>query len=159
MNPEANSAVNSNIIERLENLLLNNNDSQYGFHKAAEAMDDARLAGLFRDLARERSAHAAELQKWLMARGVKPRLEPLRTSALRRNLLDFLATLNGGDPAVILAEAERWEDDIEQHYESILQGDTVALDKATHDVLQRQYAAVVRTCDRVRRCRNAYERR
>lgn len=62
--------------------------------------------------------------------------------------------LNGGDPYVILIEAERGEDHIKEAYEDVLKE---TAEDAVNDVLTAQYAIVKAGHDQVRDSRDAYK--
>ena len=118
-NPKAHRACEGKVVERMQDLLSTNNDSHTGFRKAAEVIADEQLAEMFGDLAREHSDQAAELGRLLASHGVEPRQRATRPDVMRRFLLDFLATMNGGNPAVILAAAERGQDQLEKLHAEI----------------------------------------
>ena len=64
--------------------------------------------------------------------------------------------MNGGDPYVILIEAERGEDHIKEAYEEVLK-ETAG--SAMNDVLTDQYAAVKAGHDKVRDLRDSFAKK
>lgn len=139
-------------VEKLQDLIQINIDSYNGFIEAAEKIDHENLAGLFRELATDRSGFAEELKQFVRMNEESPEQSGSGSAKAHRLWIDLRAALNGGDPYVILIEAERGEDKIKSKYEDALK-DTAG--SPVNDVLQRQYARVKAGHDRVRDLRDA----
>lgn len=140
-------------IEKVQDLIQINIDSQKGFAEAADKVKDKQIASLFRQLGGERQTNTAELQKIVNFNGEEPQDDGSFKATVHRAWIDVRAALNGGDASVILNEAERGEDAIKELYEEVLK-ETAG--SAVNDVLTRQYAKVKAGHDKVRDLRNAF---
>src|SRR5262245_26138569 len=103
----------------LQELAQINVDSRDGFRDAADnlAGKDTSVMTMFRNLADERTAQAAELEDLIAANGETPKHAGSATAAAHRAWMDLRAALGGGVHAM-LSEAERGEDYIKGKYES-----------------------------------------
>ena len=140
-------------IEKVQDLIQINIDSQKGFAEAADKVKDQKIATLFRQLGGERQTNTTELQQIVNFNGEEPTDDGSFKATVHRAWLDVRAALNGGDAGVILSEAERGEDAIKELYEEVLKEMSGS---AVNDVLTRQYAKVKAGHDKVRDLRNAY---
>jgi len=140
-------------IDWLQGLIEINLDSSKGFAEAADKLekDDRGIEAMFRNLSRERAAQAQELQAMVAANQEKPTKSGSVAAAAHRTWMDLRAALGGGSEAV-LSEAERGEDHIKAKYEDALKD--LAGCSCTQ-LLQRQYAAVKASHDKVRDLRDA----
>ena len=143
-------------IDKLQELIQINIDSYNGFNDAADQIKDTALAELFRDLGAERSAQASELQSLVAANFEDPKDEGSFAAAAHRVWMDLRTALSSDNIQTVLDEAERGEDYIKGKYEEVLK-ETAG--SAVNDVLQRQYAAVKMTHDRVRDMRDEHRSR
>ncbi|MCA9198269.1 MAG: PA2169 family four-helix-bundle protein [Planctomycetales bacterium] len=151
---ETKSTLNDKTVDKLQRLVQCNIDSKDGFREAAEEIDDNRVATLFRELADQRSKLATELQSHVAWNGKRPENDGSFAASVHRTWIDLRAKLNGGDPYVILIEAERGEDHIKHAYEDVLK-ETAG--SAVNDVLIAQYGVVKAGHDQVRDLRDAYK--
>ncbi|WP_428306590.1 PA2169 family four-helix-bundle protein [Lacipirellula sp.] len=140
-------------IEKVQDLIQINIDSQKGFCEVADKVKDKQLAALFKQLGDERRTNTTELQQIVNFNGEKPQHDGSFAATVHRAWIDVRAAINGGDASVILNEAERGEDAIKEMYEDVLK-ETAG--SAVNDVLTRQYAKVKAGHDKVRDLRNAY---
>ncbi|BBO35747.1 PA2169 family four-helix-bundle protein [Lacipirellula parvula] len=140
-------------IEKVQDLIQINIDSQKGFCEVADKLKDKQLAALFKQLGDERRTNTSELQQIVNYNGEKPQDDGSFAATVHRAWIDVRAAINGGDASVILNEAERGEDAIKEMYEDVLK-ETAG--SAVNDVLTRQYAKVKAGHDKVRDLRNAY---
>lgn len=140
-------------IQKVQDLIQINIDSQKGFAEAADKVKDQKIATLFRQLGSERQTNTQELQTIVDFNGEEPKDDGSFKATVHRAWIDVRAALNGGDASVILNEAERGEDAIKELYEEVLQ-ETAG--SAVNDVLTRQYAKVKAGHDKVRDLRDAY---
>ncbi|WP_153557190.1 PA2169 family four-helix-bundle protein [Roseimaritima sediminicola] len=154
MSLETKNTLNENTLEKLQKLIRANIDSYDGFRESAEELKDERVAALFRELAAERSAMAAELQKHVEWNGKEAEDDGSVAASVHRTWINIRSKLNGGDTQVILNEAERGEDHIKNAYEEVLKETSGS---AMNDVLQSQYASVKAGHDKVRDLRDAYK--
>lgn len=141
-------------INWLQDLIQVNLDSRDGFKEAADNLDatSGDLPGMFRRLASERDAQAMELQAMVASNAEKPTESGSFSAAAHRTWMDIRAALGGGEHAM-LSEAERGEDHVKAKYEEALK-DLAGC--ACCSTLQRHYAAVRTSHDRVRDLRDAH---
>lgn len=154
MSVETKATLNDETIDKLQKIIRSNIDSYDGFQEAAKKIDDQQVSQLFRDLAKERSQFASELQQHVKWNGEEAEDDGSVAAWVHRVWIDIRSMLNGGDTTAILSEAERGEDQIKKAYENVLK-DTAG--SAMNDVLQRQYAKIKAGHDRVRDMRDAYK--
>jgi uncharacterized protein (TIGR02284 family) len=141
-------------VNRLQDLLSINIDSQRGFEEAAETTNDPQLRTLFRDFSQRRSHNAAELRECISAAGQEPTNSGSVSATLHRWWIDAKQAMTGKDAQSILNEAERGEDSIKHEYEDVL-GKTN--DPGVRDVIERQFRNVVEGHDRVKTLRDSYK--
>jgi uncharacterized protein (TIGR02284 family) len=153
MSLETKTDLNDQTITKLQKLIKANIDSYNGFHESAEEIDDAKVTALFKGLGDERSAMATELQSFVEFNGAEAEDDGSVAAKTHRVWINIRSKLNGGDPHVILIEAERGEDYIKAAYEEVLKE---IAGSAMNDVLTTQYAKVKAGHDRVRDLRDAY---
>ncbi len=151
---ETKSTLNEKTVTKLQRLIRANIDAYDGFKESAELIDDPTVASIFRELAAERSEMASELQTYVEWNGEEAEDDGSVAASVHRTWIDIRGMLNGGDPYVILIEAERGEDYIKDAYEDVL---VETAGSAMNDVLQSQYATVKAGHDRVRDLRDAYK--
>lgn len=154
MSLETKSTLTDETIEKLQKLIRANIDSYNGFHESAEELNDARLSTLFRQIGDDRSAMASELQQQVEFNGEEAEDDGSVAAKTHRIWINIRGKLNGGDPYVILIEAERGEDHIKEAYEEVL---TETAGSAMNDVLSRQYAKVKAGHDKIRDLRDSYK--
>jgi len=152
LNTECN--LTNETIDKLQTLIRYNIDSYNGFAESAEKIDHNGLTRLFNELASERSAMATELQNYVEWNDEDAVEEGTIKAKLHRIWLDIRGKLNGGDPQVILEEAERGEDAIKAAYEQVLED---VSETPLNDVLVEQYARVKAGHDKVRDLRDSYK--
>lgn len=139
-------------LDKLQDLLRVNIDSENGFRDAAEQVEDVALRRIFRQFADERQSNAAELKQFVEFNGETPVEGGSVLAMLHRSWMDLKAALSSNDAKAVLQEAERGEDHIKHMYEDIL---TETAGSAVHDVLQHQYVKVKAAHDVVRDLRDA----
>lgn len=154
MSLESKADLNESTIKKLQKLIRANIDSYNGFHESAEEIADAKLKTLFRELGDQRSAMASQLQKFVQYNGEEPEEDGSVAAKTHRIWINIRSKLSGGDPHVILSEAERGEDHIKAAYEEVLK-ETAG--SAMNDLLTDQYRAVKAGHDRVRDLRDSYK--
>ncbi|TWT91183.1 PA2169 family four-helix-bundle protein [Neorhodopirellula pilleata] len=151
---ETKSNLSDETLTKMQKLIRANIDSYNGFHESAEEIADAKLKTLFKQIGDERSAMATELQTLVEFNGEEAEDDGSVAAKTHRIWINIRSKLNGGDPYVILIEAERGEDHIKAAYEDILK-ETAG--SAVNDVLTAQYAKVKAGHDKVRDLRDAYK--
>ena len=153
---ETKADLNEQTINKLQKLIRANIDSYNGFHESAEEINDAQLKALFQELGDQRSAMASKLQEVVGFNGAEAEDDGSVAAKTHRIWINIRSKINGGDPHVILIEAERGEDHIKEAYEEVLK-ETAG--SAMNDVLTDQYAAVKAGHDKVRDLRDAYAKK
>jgi uncharacterized protein (TIGR02284 family) len=136
---------------KLEELLRANIDSEKGLREAAELVDDAGLAGLFRQIAGERAVQARELQSFVAVNEGDSYQEGSYAAAVHRTWMQIREALSMNNTVSILSEAEFGEDQIKSAYEDALK-ETAG--SPVNDVLQRHYFQVKTVHDQVRDLRD-----
>lgn len=121
-----------------------NIDSINGLKDAAEDVNDDRVENLFCDVLAERASFALELQVYVEWNNQRAVVSQSLASRVRQLWMYARANLNGGDPYVILIEAERGEDSIKAAYENAHFPTTrpvrLAIVKQGHDRIRDMYA-------------------
>lgn len=140
-------------LDKVQELIEVNLDSVKGFEEAAESIDQPAIANLFENLATTRSKFAGQLQVHVASNREKPEDSGTVKGAALRTWMKFRSAINGGDPKVVLSEAERGEDVIKAKYEEVLKETSGS---PLNSVLMEQYAAIKAGHDRVRDLRDAY---
>ena len=151
MTIETKSDLNQETIETLQDLIQANLDSAKGYREAAEVIDHTQLTAAFIEAAEQRGELAADLQTHVMLNGDRPTKEDSWLAAFHRSWMKLRASLNGGDPYVVLVEAERGEDYLKKAYEDAL---VSTAGSAMNDVLMAQYATVKQGHDAIRTLRD-----
>lgn len=152
LSPETIRNLPGETVDKLQDLLRVNIDSENGFRDAAEQVDDVALRRIFRQFADERQGNAAELKQFVELNGEAAVEDGSVLAAIHRTWMNFKAALSSNDAKTVLNEAERGEDHIKHMYEEVLM-ETAG--SAIHDVLQHQYAKVKAAHDVVRDLRDA----
>ncbi len=154
MSVETKTNLNDKTITKLQQLIRANIDSYDGFREAADQIEDANIATLFRQLAEERSNLATQLQQHVQWNGEEAAEDGTMAATVHRAWINVRSMVSGGDAYAMLAEAEAGEDHIKQAYEDVLK-ETAG--SAMNAVLQQQYMTVKKAHDRVRDLRDAYK--
>ncbi len=148
----AKSNLSSDFVSSLQNLHQANVDSAKGFKEAAQDLKNSQLAADFMKWSQERNKQARELAEIVEINDGEVDREGSWLGSLHRSYMALKAAISSDDDHAILAEAERGEDYIKEAYEEVLKESPGT---AVNDVLQRQYANVKATHDRVRDLRDA----
>jgi len=154
MTLESKLNLEEDTLKGLVDLIQVNIDSSEGMAAAADKVDDNRVAAVMRDIAQARANNARELQSYVIANAKEPPTEGSTAGAIHRGWTSMRSAINGGDPYVILIEAERGEDRIKEQYEDVLRKTSGS---AVNDVLQRHYAEVKKGHDQIRDLRDIYK--
>jgi len=141
--------------EAVQDLIQANLDSESGFREVAGEVDDPQLSQLFVRMAETRKELARDLQAHVLMDGERPRLDGSWLASLHRTWVDIRAKVSGGDPAVLLTEAERGEDYIKAAYEDVLKR---TAGSALNDLLQHQYAEIKKGHDSIRELRDTFRK-
>jgi uncharacterized protein (TIGR02284 family) len=152
LSPESVRNLPAETLDKLQDLLRVNIDSENGFRDAAEQVEDVALRRIFRQFADERQNNSAELKQFVEFNGENAAEDGTVMAALHRTWMDLKAAVSANDAKAVLTEAERGEDHIKQMYEDIL---SETAGSGVNDVLQQQYAKVKAAHDIVRDLRDA----
>jgi uncharacterized protein (TIGR02284 family) len=142
----------SDDITVLNTLIATTLDSMKGYNEACED-DDGRYAGLFREMAQERSQTASRLQARVRELGGDPEDDSSTMGALHRGFLNLKQAVTGSDEESLIKEVERGEDYLKEKYEEALKQDE--LDAGTRAVIEEAYASVRKGHDRVSAIKHA----
>jgi len=144
--------LNDQIIDKLNDLIRVNIDSCKGFKEASEIVDDEQISAEFRGLAQQRLANAEELKRYVEFDDEMAQSSGSASGAVHRWWMELRSRATGGDPSVVLSEAERGEDVITHEYQDAL-NETAG--SPVNEILLRQYIAVKKGHDHVKALRDA----
>lgn len=156
MSLETTHSLDSETVDKLQDLTQMNIDSRDGLRYSADQVKEPSIATMFREAAEERSRHAAELQHYVTLNEREPKRSGSMVAAVHRSWIAIRDTISSNDLHAVLAEAERGEDHIKAAYEDALKR---TAGSAVNDVLQRQYACVKKVHDRVRDLRDSTKKK
>ncbi len=142
---------NHDTIKVLNDLIETSKDGAAGFRTCAEDVKDSELKSLFSNRSRECEAAAQELQSVVLGLGGKPEDDTSVAGDLHRRWVDLKALVTGKDEKAILNECERGEDVAKKHYAEALEKE---LPLNVRELVQRQYAGVMRNHDQIKALRN-----
>ena len=104
---ETKLTLRDDTVDALQDLIEVNIDSASCLEEAADAVDDDSLTQFFTHIATHRRAHASELQSYVAANREEPETEGSFGGEARKLWVNLRSAINGGDPKVVLIEAER----------------------------------------------------
>lgn len=145
-------AIAQDLSGTLNELIQTCIDGQNGFDTAAKAIDDASLKSELAGYSAQRRDFAAELKALVARTGETPTDSGSVAAALHRGWINLKNAVATNDRRAILAECERGEDSAVAEYRKAIAAD-LPVEFAT--VVQRQYAAVQRTHDRIKALRDS----
>lgn len=143
--------LNDKTLKGVKSIIELNTDASEGFQKAADQIENADIAGYFRQCSSRRAQFAEQLKRVVQLNDEDAPQSGTAKGKLHRWWLDIRGTIQDGDEHAILAEAERGEDAIKQEYEEVLKG---TAGSPLNAVLSDQYAAVKETHDTIRDMRD-----
>ncbi|HSC85461.1 MAG TPA: PA2169 family four-helix-bundle protein [Pseudomonas sp.] len=142
---------NDKTIKVLNELIETSKDGEAGFRACAEDVKNVELKSLFNNRALECAAAAQDLQALVLELGGKPENDTSVGGDLHRRWVDLKALITGKDEKAILNECERGEDVAKKRYSEALENE---LPLHVRDLVQRQYAGVLRNHDQIRALRD-----
>ena len=142
--------------QNLQDLIRINIDAYNGLMEAAKAVDDPRVASVFRQTATDRRQFADELKLYVAWNGETPVRDQSFAATVHQAWMNVRAKLSGGDAYVVLVEAEYGEDQIKAAYEEALKQNP---GNAMSELLHSQYAIVKAGHDRIRDLRDAHAKK
>lgn len=143
MNPQSATDTVNDLLQVLE-------DGKEGFRRAAEAVKDPNLKGLFSEYANERAQMAEELLQFTPVE--REEKKPTVAGAMHRGWIELKAALTSGDDHAILSECERGEDHAVEAFREALAQDLPG------DLCQRiksQSVRILEVHNKVRELRDA----
>ncbi len=135
------------VVDALNQLIETCRDGEAGFREAAEGVQDANLARLFRSYSAQRAQFVAELDAQVRRLGGDPAQRGHAAASAHRGWMNLRHALTGGSDAAVVAEAERGEDHAVRAYEKALEAD---LPEDLRLIVERQYMEVREAHDHVR---------
>jgi len=136
----------------LNDLIDNCFDSERGFQEASDNATDRSIKSFFGDVSRERGRYTLSLLREVRGLGGGYGSRGWTGTALHRLWVHIIETLSGRDDQGLLAEADRGDDSLLEHYKEALQK---GLPSSVDSVLQAQYAGIKRTQERIKNMRAA----
>ena len=143
---------NDDVISTLNGLIETCKDGQEGFKTAAEGVERSDLKSLFYEFSQQRSQFAGELQALVQSLGGDPENTGTVSAALHRGWMNIKSAVTGKDDGAVLNECERGEDSAKKAYKDALEQ---PLPANVMQTVQKQFAAVQATHDRVKALRDA----
>lgn len=129
-------------------------DSHHGFLIAAQNVQNPDLQHLFYACAGKRLNFRMELQTFVAGLGIMPRSSGKAGAALRRAWITALGKLGSASDHVILTQLEIGEGSTAAAYQEAFTHDLISDAK---DLIQRQYADIKETHDRIHALRSRYQ--
>jgi len=144
---EASANLDFVTVEKLQQLVQINLDSEKGFNEASLRINSQCISTVFSELGSQRRKNALELKDALTWNGKGLVENGSNLAAFANTWIDLSGLLSGRSSYAILSEAERSEETIKKAYKYVL---TATTGSAMNDVLTRQYAVVKAGHDRLR---------
>ncbi|HZH89491.1 MAG TPA: PA2169 family four-helix-bundle protein [Pyrinomonadaceae bacterium] len=148
-------ADNDKAISLLNNLIETCKDGQNGFQTAAEGITRSELKSLFYQYSQQRAQFAGELQTEVRRLGGDPEKAGSVAATLHRGWINIKSAVTGEDANAVLAECERGEDSAVSNYKDALADANLPAD--VRSIVERQYAQVQESHDRIRNLERATE--
>ncbi|MFI4881482.1 MAG: PA2169 family four-helix-bundle protein [Phycisphaerales bacterium JB064] len=144
--------LDKDTLKGVKSIIEINIDSSKGFQDAAEKIENADIAGYFRQCSARRAQFAEQLKRVVDLNGQDAPDSGTVKGTVHRWWLDIRGTIQNGDEHAVLAEAERGEDAIKHEYEDVLKK---TAGSPLNAVLTDQYGSVKETHDTIRDMRDA----
>lgn len=144
--------LDKDTLSGVKSIIEINIDSSKGFQTAAENIENADIAGYFRQCSTRRAQFADQLSRVVDINGVDAPDSGSAKGTIHRWWMDLRGTIQNGDEHAVLAEAERGEDSIKGEYEKVLKS---TAGSPLNALLTDQYAVVKETHDTIRDMRDA----
>lgn len=144
--------LDDSTLKGVKSIIELNIDASEGFQNAADKIENADIAGYFRQCSSRRAQFAEQLKRVVQVNNRNAPQSGTTKGKLHRWWLDIRGTIQNGDEHAVLAEAERGEDAIKSKYEHVLKA---TAGSPLNAVLSDQYASVKETHDTIRDMRDA----
>jgi uncharacterized protein (TIGR02284 family) len=148
---ETKTHLDETTIKELQGLARVNVDSADGFRFVAKHVNNLTLEQAFLRIADQREMQAQELADFIQWNGKETMVEGSFAAMLHRTWISIREKLTSDNVYVMLAEAERGEDQIKEAYESAI---LRTAGSAMNDVLLRQLTEVKANHDFIRDLRD-----
>ncbi len=143
----------SDLIDVLQDLVACCKDGEYGFKSCADHAKRENLRAVLMQCSLDCARGAQDLNDQIQSLGGDVRDSGSALGAVHRGWVSMKLALSTHDDPVILAEAERGEDDALTRYRKALQK---PLPPAIRSLVERQLAAVQRHHDQIKLLRNQF---
>ncbi|MGZ5845984.1 MAG: ferritin-like domain-containing protein, partial [Ramlibacter sp.] len=147
------SGDRSDVIDALQDLVECCKDGEYGFRASAEQASSSELKSVFMQRADECRRGADELNQQIRSLGGKTEDSGSAMGAMHRGWISVKTTLSTYDDKAVLEECERGEDNAVARYRKALKQ---PLPDQIRQIVERQFQAVQRNHDQVKRLRDQY---
>ena len=142
-----------NVASVLNDLVETSKDGEKGFNTAADDTKNPDLKTTFRRHAQECARSAADLQQLVSRLGSKPEAHGSVAGAVHRGWVNLKSAVTPRTDLAILEECERGEDVAKARYGKALES---GLPPDIRQVVERQYAGVMRNHGEIRDLRDQY---
>lgn len=146
MYSESQTHLKTDTVEKLQTLLQYMRDSEAGFKRAADVVEDGGMERVFEGYATQRSHFVRELSRFISQSGQTPEHSGSFKGRFHRWWLGVRAALTSDDIENVLVEACRGEDALISIYEEIILETT---GNPVNDTLHRQYRDIVQSRKRL----------
>lgn len=133
------AGLDEDTLDGLKSLIAANEGSHEILSEAAKQVEDPEVQTLFRNIADTRQRQAGALRDFVQLNYEKAPEDGTLGDQIREQWVKFRGALNGGDPYVLLIEAERAEDRIKDAYKDVIEK---TAGSPVNDVLHHQLRAV-----------------
>lgn len=131
---------NDKIINRLNDLLTKNYDSEQGYKYAAERVESSHLKSIFERRAQQRYDFGHELKREIKNLGGSPDKGTSWTADLHRGWINIKAALSFDNDESVLEECERGEQACIKEYNEVLEDTTLPI--SLRSVIENQRNSV-----------------
>lgn len=143
------------VIEKLNDLLEKNYDTEEGFKSAAEEVKNVKLKAFFEEKAKQRYDFGHELKTEISNFGGKPDKGTSVTGDIHRAWMDLKSALSFDEEEEVLEEAIRGEKvALEEYNEAIKEKD---LPPSTANLLLKHRNAIEKTLQQVKELEEAFD--
>ena len=142
---------NDDAISKLNDLIENCKDGEYGFRACAERVQSAELRTVLNECAKSCREGAAELQAAVARLGGKPEQDSSVSGTVHRGWVRLKGALGGDTDLSMLEECERGEDAALARYREAIKAN---LPDQVAELVRRQYEGAKRNHDRIRSLRD-----
>lgn len=143
------------VIEKLNDLLEKNYDTEEGFKSAAEEVKNVKLKAFFEEKAKQRYDFGHELKTEISNFGGKPDKGTSVTGDIHRAWMDLKSALSFDEEEEVLEEAIRGEKvALEEYNEAINEKD---LPPSTANLLLKHRNAIEKTLQQVKELEEAFD--